>query len=106
MEKHFTSFEEFYPFYLNEHRQTGTRVLHFIGTFLFFILLLALIFTSNIRLIAPVIITPYAFAWVGHFFIEKNKPATFKYPFMSLRGDFKLFFQLLLGKQKFNISQD
>jgi hypothetical protein len=46
----------------------------------------------------------YGFAWVGHFFFEKNKPATFKYPMYSLASDFLLFYDLLTGKEKFNTS--
>ena len=102
MEQTFKTFTEFYPFYLGEHSKKGTRILHFIGTFLFFVFFVSLLFTGNSKLIAPTIITPYAFAWVGHFFVEKNKPATFKYPLFSLCGDFRLFFELLIGKQKFN----
>jgi hypothetical protein len=47
------------------------------------------------------VVCAYGFAWVGHFFIEKNKPATFKYPWMSLKGDFKMYFEILTGEQGF-----
>ena len=40
----------------------------------------------------------YAFAWVGHFFFEHNKAATFKYPWFSLMGDWKLWWDILTGK--------
>ena len=98
-ETEYKSFEEFYPYYLNEHKLKGTRVMHFIGT-TFFFAFIALAYVTPVFLILA-IITPYAFAWVSHFFIEKNKPATFKYPWMSLKGDFKLYFQILSGKEGF-----
>jgi hypothetical protein len=104
--KTYKNFEEFYPYYLTEHKKPGTRVAHFIGTSLFFVfLVMAIVRLEPMYLLATVIV-PYAFAWVGHFFIEKNKPATFQYPGMSLRGDFKLYFQILLGKEGFTGSTE
>lgn len=96
----FQSFAEFYPFYLGEHTKTGTRVSHFVGTTLFFAFLAATFWTGNLWYIPATILTPYFFAWIGHFFIEKNKPATFQYPLWSLMGDFKLYFQILAGREK------
>jgi len=100
-DKEYKTFEEFYPYYLNEHRKLGTRVTHFIGTSLFFILAIMAIIQINGFILLAGVVCAYFFAWIGHFFIEKNKPATFKYPWMSLKGDFKLYFEILLGKQKF-----
>lgn len=97
----YQSFKEFYPYYLSEHSKTGTKVTHFIGTSLFFVALALTIYLQNPWLIISVVVTPYLFAWIGHFFIEKNKPATFKYPLWSLAGDFKMYFQLISGKVKF-----
>ena len=94
--------KEFYPYYLSEHQNPTSRKLHFIGTALFFVILIAAIASESYRWIFAVPVVGYGFAWVGHFFFEKNKPATFKYPFFSLASDFKLFFEILLGKQKFN----
>jgi hypothetical protein len=94
-------YSEFYAFYLTEHSNKTSRILHFTGTFLFFLFLIYITITNQwtIWWILPLI--GYGFAWVGHFFFEKNKPATFKYPFWSLISDFKLFFELLIGKQRF-----
>lgn len=47
------------------------------------------------------IVTAYAFAWTGHFFVEKNKPATFRYPLWSLRGDLKLWSEVITGQRAF-----
>ena len=97
----FNTFAEFYPFYLTEHNNPVSRLLHFIGTTLVFVLLFAAIYLGNFWLFIAIPIAGYGFAWVGHFFFEKNKPATFQYPLWSLASDFRLYFELLTGKQKF-----
>lgn len=96
------TYEEFYQFYLTEHRHKTSRLLHFIGTFLFFVMLIYIVYTAEYKLLWTLPVIGYGFAWVGHFFFEKNKPATFKYPLWSLISDFKLFFEILSGKQKIN----
>jgi hypothetical protein len=101
MEKAYRSFKEFYPFYLTEHSHPTSRILHFIGTSLVFVMLFAAIISQKWTLLIAIPLLGYGFAWVGHFFFEKNKPATFQYPAYSLASDFKLFFELLIGKQKF-----
>ncbi|MFN0256506.1 Mpo1-like protein [Pedobacter ureilyticus] len=100
-EKKFKSLQEFYPFYLSEHQNTTSRVLHFIGTFLVIISLIGGLLFHDLRFIIAVPFLGYGFAWVGHFFFEKNKPATFQYPGYSLASDFMLFWDLLNGKQSF-----
>ncbi|MFN7312505.1 MAG: Mpo1-like protein [Bacteroidota bacterium] len=96
-------YEEFYQFYLSEHTNSTCRMLHFIGTALVFVCLALGIYTSNSLWywLSPVV--GYGFAWVGHFFFEKNKPATFQYPLWSLLSDFRLFFEILTGKQSLMI---
>lgn len=100
-EKRFQSLKEFYPFYLTEHSNSTSRVLHFIGTGLVLLLIPASLLFHDARLLLLIPFVGYGFAWVGHFFFEKNKPATFKHPVYSLASDFLLFFDLLSGKQKF-----
>lgn len=102
-EKEYKTFEAFYPFYLDQHREFGTRVTHFIGTTLFLALFITAFLTQNWKLIPISIVCAYGWAWIGHFFIEKNKPATFKYPWFSLKGDFKLYFEIIMGKQGFRV---
>ncbi|GMQ32802.1 Mpo1-like protein [Algoriphagus taiwanensis] len=102
MEKQYKTLEEFYPYYLAEHQNATCRKLHFVGTALLFVILIAGVVTGNYVWLFSIPFVCYGFAWVGHFFFEKNKPATFKYPFFSLASDFKLFFDLLVGRQKFN----
>lgn len=98
------TYREFYRFYLKEHQNTTSRMLHFTGTFFVLVLLLPALF-YNWRwewLFLPLV--GYGFAWVGHALFEKNKPATFRYPLWSLLSDFKLFFEILLGRRKFKAS--
>ena len=103
----FQSFEEFYPFYITEHQNKTSRTLHFIGTFIVLILVGYFIFAQKeAKFWIAVPLVGYGFAWVGHAFFEKNEPATFKYPLWSLRGDFKLFFEILLGKRSLDTSKD
>ena len=94
----FKTFSEFYPFYLKEHSNRTSRKLHFLGTCGFISLLILFFFTGNVLLLAFVPLVGYGFAWVGHFVFEKNRPATFKHPFYSLLGDFRMFWDILAGR--------
>jgi hypothetical protein len=94
----FETFWDFYPYYLSEHRNGTCRVLHFIGTAGVITLLLAAALTRRPQLLIAVPLIGYGFAWVGHFVFERNRPATFKYPSWSLRGDFVMFADILLGR--------
>lgn len=89
-EQRFKSFDEFWPFYVGEHSKPLTRNLHFVGTHLGLVNLAVAIATLQPLYVLSGLVCGYGFAWVGHFFIEKNKPATFKYPAWSFRGDFKM----------------
>lgn len=101
-EDRYQSLKEFYPFYLSEHRDPTCRRLHFIGTALVVLSFLTFLVTFNWIFLAIIPLVGYGFAWVGHFFFEQNKPATFQYPGYSLASDFILFWDLLRGKEKFN----
>lgn len=101
-EKRFKTLKEFYPFYLSEHNDFTCRTLHFIGTTIMFLIIISAAVTGLWWLCAFIPVAGYGFAWVGHFFYEKNKPATFKYPLFSLVSDFKMYFDLLFGKLPFN----
>lgn len=96
----FRSFREFYPFYLYEHRNNTSRRLHFIGTCLLILPVVAAVVFQNPWLVLLIPVVGYGFAWVGHAFFEKNKPATFQYPGYSLRGDFTMWADILRGKIK------
>ncbi|MEJ8804348.1 DUF962 domain-containing protein [Pontibacter sp. H249] len=97
----YTSLKEFYPYCLSEHQNTTSRILHFVGTGLLIAVAIAALLLEKYSWLLLVPVIGYGFAWVGHFFFERNKPATFKYPFYSLASDFKLFIDILSGKQKF-----
>ena len=101
--KEYEHFSDFYPFYLQEHQNKISRTLHFIGTFLVLLQLgIYIYFKVQYWFWIALPITGYGFAWVGHFFFEKNRPATFQYPLWSLRGDFTLFFEILLRRRFFD----
>ena len=100
MAKTYSSFSEFYPFYLSQHQNKHCRRLHFIGSLLVIALLVFSLFNGQYFLLALIPIIGYGFAWIGHFFFEKNKPATFTYPFYSLIGDWVMFKEMLTGQIK------
>lgn len=96
------NYTEFYQFYLNEHKNPINRLLHVIGTTIVLALVITAIVHRNMYWFIFVPISGYGFAWIGHFFFEKNKPATFKYPLWSLKSDFKMYFDILQGKVPLN----
>ena len=98
--KRFSSFKEFYPHYLEEHKLPRTKLFHFIGTLAAIIFLIALAYTHHPLFLLGALISGYGAAWMSHFFIEKNKPATFKYPLYSLLGDYRMFFEILIGRHQ------
>ena len=97
----YNSLREFYPFYLSQHSNRTSRRLHFIGTSIGLALLITAVITRSWWLIPVALIQGYALAWVGHFFFEHNKPATFQYPRLSFLGDWRLWWEILTGKTKF-----
>jgi hypothetical protein len=100
MEKRYTNFKDFYPYYLSEHSHKTTKLLHFIGTSISLYFLFNFFRTFDFVYIILSLLSGYGFAWVSHFFIEKNKPATFKYPFYSFIGDHLMFAEIIMGKHK------
>ncbi|WKE67494.1 DUF962 domain-containing protein [Gallaecimonas kandeliae] len=88
-------FKEFYPFYLGEHQDPWCRRLHYLGSTLVLLLLLAALLTGRWSLLWWLPVAGYGCAWVGHFFFEHNKPATFSHPWYSLLGDWVMFGQML-----------
>ena len=95
----FKTFAEFYPFYLSEHRDLISRRLHVIGSSIAVVLLISALVSQLWFLIGIAVIQGYACAWVGHFFFEHNRPATFTYPRYSLMGDWRLWWETVTGKR-------
>ena len=96
----FTSLKTFYPYYLMEHTNLTCRRLHFVGSTLVLIIIGVVIFTRNPNWLFLALFFGYGFAWVGHFFFEHNRPATFKYPLYSFVSDWMMYGQILTGKVK------
>jgi hypothetical protein len=97
----YSSFAKFYPFYLREHAKRATRRLHFIGSALSLVCLVALIATANGWWLLAAPMCGYGFAWVSHMTVEKNRPATFTYPLYSFMGDWRMFWEILTGRIAF-----
>jgi hypothetical protein len=99
--KRYRSFAAFYPFYLSEHADRTCRRLHFIGTSIVIAAAIATVISQRWWLLVLMPLAGYGFAWVGHFVFEKNRPATFTYPFYSLIGDFVMWKDILTGRIRF-----
>lgn len=98
MNERFTTYREFWPHYLREHAKPKTRTLHFLGTGVATMALVALAATGEFWLLPVALAAGYGPAWIGHFFVEKNRPATFKHPFWSLVSDYRMAFVWLTGR--------
>ena len=94
------SFAEFWTYYVREHSHPRNRTLHFVGSTLGLVCLILTFATGNLWFILLGFTLGYGFAWSGHFFLERNKPATFKYPLWSLRADWKMWMLLLTGRME------
>jgi hypothetical protein len=99
MSNKITEYSEFWLFYLREHGKPATRGLHYIGTALALLCLFIGIF-SNATYLIFVPFAGYGFAWVAHFLVEHNKPATFTYPGWSLYSDFRMFALFVTNRLK------
>ncbi|MFZ6046391.1 Mpo1-like protein [Pseudomonas sp. CR3202] len=97
----FQSFAEFYPYYLQEHSNDTCRRLHYVGSLLVLGILGYALATQQWLWLLALPLAGYGFAWVGHFVFEKNKPATFKYPFYSFMGDWVMLKDALTGRIRF-----
>jgi hypothetical protein len=97
----FASFGAFYPFYLAEHRNRTCRRLHFVGSSLALVCLALLVTTGNPWWLLAGLVCGYGCAWIGHFYFEKNRPATFKYPLYSFAGDWVMYADIWRGRIPF-----
>ena len=97
-ERTITSFAEFFPFYLREHARPETRAFHYVGTTLVIAVAVFAVVTGRWVWLLALPVCGYFFAWVSHFFVEKNWPATFTYPLWSLVSDFKMYGLWITGR--------
>jgi len=93
-----SNYSEFWDYYVLEHSMPMTRYFHFVGTILSLVLLVWFLRSGSFLYIPLCFVVGYGFAWFSHFFIEKNKPATFEYPLWSFISDYKMILYMLLGK--------
>jgi hypothetical protein len=98
MSERYASFEEFWPYYLSEHRSPVSRGLHYVGTSSALAVLGLGVVTLNPFAVPTAMVCGYGAAWVGHFVVEKNRPATFTYPKWSLRGDLRMLKLKVTGR--------
>lgn len=92
------TYAEFWDFYVAEHSKPLTRILHFAGTTLGIALLIYFVASGRWYFFPLFFVVGYAFAWFAHFVVEKNRPATFKYPVWSFISDFKMIAYMLAGR--------
>jgi hypothetical protein len=92
------SFEKFWPFYLGEHSLPATRWMHFFGSSAAIGFTVSGVLTGSWAMFPAALACGYGFAWVGHFFIEKNRPATFTYPRWSFMADWKMWLMMATGR--------
>ena len=103
-QKTITTYAAFWPFYLGEHRVRLTRTLHFIGTSLAVGVLAMMVWSLNWWLAPVAIVQGYAWAWASHFFVEKNRPATFTYPGWSFISDWRMW--ALMCRSRFMLMKE
>lgn len=104
-ERTYHSFSEFWPHYVAEHSLPQTRLLHLIGTVTALALLAYFIVSGRWWLFPLALIPGYGAAWIGHFFIEKNRPATFQYPLWSFMGDYKMIWLMLTRRMTAEVAR-
>ena len=98
MSERIQSFREFWPLYVSQHMNATCRHLHFAGSTIGLVILFFALATQRFWLVPLGFVQGYAFAWVGHFVIEKNRPATFQYPLWSFMGDWVMWGKMLTGQ--------
>lgn len=92
------TFAEFWPEYVRAHSHLSTQIMHCVGTLLGWITLGVVLALHRWWWIPPALAIPYALAWISHFFIEHNKPASFGHPLWSSWADQRMVALMLAGR--------
>ncbi len=103
--KKYRTLEEFWPYYVNEHKKPLTRQLHFVGNTNLFLWLLLALLRRSFKLVLVAVVSSYLIAWIGHFFVERNMPATFKYPIKSAICNMIMYFKMWSGKMDAEVAK-
>jgi hypothetical protein len=103
-QRRYNSFSEFWPHYVAEHSKQATRLLHLVGTAIALGSVVYFIAMGKWWLFPLALIPGYGAAWIGHFFIEKNRPATFQHPLWSFMGDYKMIGMMLTGRMSAEVA--
>lgn len=98
MSERIGSFEQFWPYYLSEHESKTTRLLHFAGTSAAMGCVAFAVLKRKPSVLLTALLVGYGTAWASHFFVEKNRPASFRYPLWSLAADFKMWSLIATGR--------
>ena len=104
-DQEFRTFEEFWPFYVKEHQKKATRILHFIGTTAAMGCVAGGLLTKRRWLLAVAPVAGYGPAWISHFFIEGNKPASFMHPLWSFRADLVMWSKMVRFKMNAEVER-
>ena len=104
-QQRYNSFAEFWPHYVAEHSRPATRVLHLVGTTVALACVVYFIVIGRWWFFPLALVPGYGAAWIAHFFIEKNKPATFQYPLWSFMGDYKMIWLMLTGRMNSEVER-
>ncbi|HBS41413.1 MAG TPA: DUF962 domain-containing protein [Oceanospirillales bacterium] len=99
-QERFRSFAEFYPYYLSEHQHPVCRGLHYTGSSLALLIAAYALLSGHLSWLLAALICGYGFAWIGHFFVEHNRPATFRYPLWSFFGDWVMLKDFILRRKR------
>lgn len=99
------TYADFWPYYLQEHSKPRTRAIHYLGTALSLGGIAGAVVTGNPWFVLGAAVGGYGPAWIGHFFIEHNRPATFTYPLWSLVSDYRMFFRWITGGLKSDLER-
>jgi hypothetical protein len=103
--RRYKSLDEFWPYYVGEHSRRLTRIFHFIGNTNLFIWLFMAMLRRRPRYVIWGVISSYIFAWIGHFYVERNRPATFEYPVLSALADMRMYGLMLRGEMRAEVEK-